>query len=61
VNFTKLLMNWNENSGFIARATWLFSVNLPLQPFFDKEKSIGDNSPLGLEVLRFGSCPIQVG
>jgi hypothetical protein len=45
MNFKKLLENWSESSGVIARATWPFSVSLPLQPFFDKERSTGENSP----------------
>jgi hypothetical protein len=61
MNFTQLPRNWNESSIVIARATWLFSVSLLLLPSFDKERSTGDNSPLGLVVRRSGSCPTQAG
>ena len=55
MNFTKLPRSWNESSGIIARATWLFSVSLPLQRFFGKEKVYW-----GQQSKKFGGVEIWV-
>jgi hypothetical protein len=44
MNSVKLPESSNESFGVTARGIWRFWVNLPLQVFFEREASSGDNS-----------------